>query len=209
MNQLIVFRAIQGIGGSGLFSLTMIVLPQVSPVKLWGLMSGLVGMCFACSAVVGESVGNHHLLCTYTVLNILGPILGGVITQKSTWRWIYLFNAPVAVMGVTVLLVAWPKSPKQKTKLKWPILFAQVDIPGALLLLVGSTLLVFALQEAGSRRYNWDSAAIIVSLVVSFTCWFAFVAWIFWLDYNQSRVQIKPIFPLSVALKRPTGPAIL
>ncbi len=55
MNQLIVFRAIQGIGGSGLFSMAIIVLPEVSPVDLWGLMSGLVGMFFACSSVVGKS----------------------------------------------------------------------------------------------------------------------------------------------------------
>jgi MFS family permease len=53
INQLIVFRAIQGIGGSGLFSMTMIVLPQISPAKLWGLISGLIGICFACSSVTG------------------------------------------------------------------------------------------------------------------------------------------------------------
>jgi MFS family permease len=53
MNQLIIFRAIQGIGGSGLFSLTMIVLPEVSPARLWGIISGLVGMCLACSFIVG------------------------------------------------------------------------------------------------------------------------------------------------------------
>lgn len=58
MNQLIVFRAIQGIGGSGLFSMTMIVLPQVSPVRLWGLMSGLIGMSFARSSVVGMIIRN-------------------------------------------------------------------------------------------------------------------------------------------------------
>src|SRR5436189_2772544 len=134
------------------------------------------------------------------MLKLLGPILGGFITQRSTWRWIYLFNAPAAVIGITALLVAWPKSPRRGAKAKGLAkLFAQVDIPGALLLLAASILLVFALQESGGRRYNWDSAAIIVSLVVSGICWFAFVAWIFWLDSNQSRVQIKPIFPLSVA----------
>lgn len=53
LNQLIVFRALQGIGGSGLFSLTMIVLPEISPAKHWGLMSGLVGICFGSSSIVG------------------------------------------------------------------------------------------------------------------------------------------------------------
>lgn len=103
--------------------------------------------------------------------------------------------------------MAWPKSPKRKAKAtRLGVLFAQMDVPGALLLLLASTLLVFALQEAGSRHYDWNSAAIIVSLIVSGICWCAFITWIFWLDSDQSRVPIKPIFPLSVALKRPTGP---
>jgi MFS family permease len=53
MSQLIAFRTLQGIGGSGLFSLCMIVLPQITPVRLWGLMSGLVGTAFVCSYVLG------------------------------------------------------------------------------------------------------------------------------------------------------------
>jgi hypothetical protein len=154
------------------------------------------------------AIGTHH--DSYNILNILGPILGGIIIQKSTWRWIYLFNAPAAVIGVTALLVAWPKSLKRIAKAKGlATIFTHIDVLGALLLLLASTLLVFALQEAGSRRYYWDSPAIIVSLVVSGTCWCAFIVWIFWLDSDQSRVQIKPIFPLSVSLNRPTGPAIL
>lgn len=54
MTQLIAFRTLQGIGGSGLFSLCMIVLPQITPVRLWGLMSGLVGTAFVCSYVLGN-----------------------------------------------------------------------------------------------------------------------------------------------------------
>jgi hypothetical protein len=150
----------------------------------------------------------HHV--RHDILNILGPILGGVITEKSTWRWIYLFNAPAAVVGVTAILVAWPKSHKRRVKNNWSVkFFAQIDLLGAVLLLLASTLLVFALQEAGAQRYNWDSPAIIASLVVSSACWCAFIAWIFWLDFGPSGVNIKSIFPLSVALNRPTGPAIL
>jgi Fungal trichothecene efflux pump (TRI12) len=151
----------------------------------------------------------HH--GRHDILNILGPILGGVITEKSTWRWIYLFNAPAAVIGVTALLVAWPKSHKPKVKKNRSVimLLAQIDLLGAILLLLASALLVFALHEAGAQRYNWDSPGIIASLAISCACWCAFIAWIFWLDSSPSRVNIKSIFPLSVALSRPTGPAIL
>jgi len=53
MNQLIIFRAFQGMGASALFSVAMIVLPQVSPVRLWGLVSGAIGITFAFSSIFG------------------------------------------------------------------------------------------------------------------------------------------------------------
>ncbi|OBT91219.1 hypothetical protein VE02_00380 [Pseudogymnoascus sp. 03VT05] len=188
INQLIAFRTLQGIGGSGLFSLSMIVLPQITPVRLWALMSSLVGMSFAFSYV-------------------LGPILGGVITHNSTWRWIYLFNAPAAVLGVGLILIAWPAQADRKNRLSTSL--AQMDVLGALLLLIATVLLVFALQQAGSQEYAWSSPVIVATLTVSAVSWVAFIAWIAWLESGRSGLRIKAIFPLSIALKRPTGPGIL
>ncbi|KFY35638.1 hypothetical protein V494_05739, partial [Pseudogymnoascus sp. VKM F-4513 (FW-928)] len=188
INQLIAFRTIQGIGGSGLFSLSMIVLPQITPVRLWALMSSLVGMSFAFSYV-------------------LGPILGGVITHNSTWRWIYLFNAPAAVLGVGLILIAWPSQADRKNRLSTSI--AQMDVVGAFLLLVASVLLVFALQQAGSQEYAWSSPVIVATLVISAISWVAFIGWIAWLESGKSGLKTKAIFPLSIAMKRPTGPGIL
>jgi hypothetical protein len=84
-----------------------------------------------------------------------------------------------------------------------------MDVVGAFLLLVASVLLVFALQQAGSQAYRWDSATIIATLVVSSVSWVAFIAWIFWLEFGGAKMQTSAIFPLSVALHRPTGPGIL
>jgi hypothetical protein len=131
-----------------------------------------------------------------------------VITQRASWRWIYLFNAPAAVVAVALLLIAWPRHPTDKSQIR-PAFFAQMDIPGALLLLIASVLLVFAIQEAGALKYKWNSAAIVVSLVISGISWCAFIAWTSWLNSAQTSVQMKSIFPLSAALQRPTGPAIL
>ncbi|KFY77332.1 hypothetical protein V499_03250 [Pseudogymnoascus sp. VKM F-103] len=188
INQLIAFRTLQGIGGSGLFSLSMIVLPQITPVKLWALMSSLVGMSFAFSYV-------------------LGPILGGVITHNSTWRWIYLFNAPAAVLGIGLILIAWPAQADRKNRLSTSL--AQMDVLGAFLLLVATVLLVFALQQAGSQEYAWSSPVIVATLTISAASWVAFIAWIAYLESGRSGLRIKAIFPLSIALKRPTGPGIL
>ncbi|KAG9236590.1 major facilitator superfamily domain-containing protein [Amylocarpus encephaloides] len=189
LGRLIVFRIIQGVGGSGLYSMTMIVLPQVTPARYWGIMSGLIGGVFVCSS-------------------ILGPVLGGVITERATWRWIYLFNAPVTAVIIPLFIFAWPKNLKEKSR-KRTLLFKELDFFGALLLLAASTLLVFALQQAGSHRYEWGSGTIIASLVMSGLSWVGFVVWVWLLEYGNSRLKMKAIFPVSLVIQRPVGSAIL
>jgi MFS family permease len=73
LNQLIVCRAFQGIGGAGMYSLTMVVFPEISPPKVLPMISGIIGMVVAVSGVCG-------------------PILGGAITGSTTWRWIFWFK---------------------------------------------------------------------------------------------------------------------
>lgn len=68
LNQLIAFRTVQGFGGAGLYTMAMIVLPEISPIKLLPAISSLIGMAVAIGSV-------------------LGPVLGGSITQGATWRW--------------------------------------------------------------------------------------------------------------------------
>lgn len=59
LTQLIAFRTVQGIGGSGLFSLAMIVIPELAPKRLWAFMSSLMGIALACSYVVGKLIIVH------------------------------------------------------------------------------------------------------------------------------------------------------
>lgn len=107
-----------------------------------------------------------------------------------------------------VILIAWPRRPKTDSQ---PVdaTLAQIDILGAILLLAASILLVFSIQEAGAMRYRWDSAVIVTTLVLSGVCWLSFTGWISWLSSSPAGLRMPPIFPLSAALQRPTGPAIL
>jgi hypothetical protein len=75
----------------------------------------------------------------------------------------------------------------------------RVDLLGAFLILVASVLLVFALEEGGSR-YRWDSAAIIASLVISTIAWISFIAWEVWLEKSHSIPE--PIFPMRLLKNR-------
>ncbi|KAH8692258.1 putative MFS multidrug transporter [Talaromyces proteolyticus] len=191
LNQLIGFRLLQGIGGSGLYSMVMVVGTEITPIKHYGSFSAMIGM-------------------TVAVGSILGPILGGVITTESTWRWIYLFNAPCTAFGIFSLLVCWPRPKSNSEIAKNPLRsFHKVDYLGAILLLAASTLLVFALQEAGAAAYAWNSAAIISALAISAVCWCAFFGWISWLSFGEGPRGMRAIFPLTIALTRPTGPAIV
>ena len=70
LNALIACRVLQGIGGSGLYSLTFVILPEVAPPRLAAYFGGVAGAVVACAGV-------------------LGPLLGGIITKYTTWRWIF------------------------------------------------------------------------------------------------------------------------
>jgi MFS family permease len=73
LTTLLVCRTLQGIGGSGLYSLTFVILPEISPPKMFQAIGALAGAVVAMAGV-------------------LGPVLGGVITHYTTWKWIFLIK---------------------------------------------------------------------------------------------------------------------
>jgi MFS family permease len=70
LNQLIAFRTLQGIGGAGLYSLAFVILPEICPPEMRKWIGGFAGAVIAMSGV-------------------LGPVLGGIITHYTTWRWVF------------------------------------------------------------------------------------------------------------------------
>lgn len=70
INQLIALRALQGVGGAGLYSLALVLLVELSTQKLVPLTSAIMGAIVAVSG-------------------ILGPVVGGLFTEYVTWRWIF------------------------------------------------------------------------------------------------------------------------
>ena len=81
MTQLVVFRAIQGIGAGGLFPLSLAVIGNIVPPRDRGRWQGLIGAVFAAAS-------------------ILGPAVGGFIVDNASWRWVFLVNLPVGGLAL-------------------------------------------------------------------------------------------------------------
>ncbi|KAJ8126637.1 hypothetical protein O1611_g7001 [Lasiodiplodia mahajangana] len=174
MPQLIICRAFQGMGGSGLYSLAQIALFEVGPAHNPSLMGAMIGLTLATSYV-------------------LGPVLGGVISSSISWRWIFWINVPFGVVLIAGLYLAWPASGLRQSRGLDAI--QRVDFVGNILIIAACTLLVFALQEAGAYTFAWNHPVIVLALVVSSLSWLGFVAWELFLGIKAST-KIEPILPL-------------
>ncbi|KAI6090284.1 major facilitator superfamily domain-containing protein [Hypoxylon rubiginosum] len=167
MVQLIIFRAFQGIGGGGCWSLsTIIVVELVPPEKYPKFVSNV-------------SIVNAMAL-------LLGPIIGGAIASNTTWRWIFIINVPIAVPACIIAFLAIPNNfpyhnrPNHRNK-SWKELMGRdtltrIDIPGTILILFATLALTSAFEEA-DKRFPWRSAYVIVLLILAGLLWIALVVW--------------------------------
>ncbi|TVY82078.1 Efflux pump roqT [Lachnellula suecica] len=182
LNQLIACRALQGIGGSGLYSLTFVILAEVSPrnEKLGRTIGALAGFVVA-------------------VAGVLGPVLGGVITHYTTWRWVFWINLPIGLVPLIMFVIAWPKAHQlvHAPRRSWK----ELDILGCILLIAATVLVVFSFQQAGIRDNAWKQPIFIVPLVIGLLCAFFLFCWEvavarYWED------KIATMFPLRLMRRR-------
>jgi EmrB/QacA subfamily drug resistance transporter len=139
MVQLVVFRAIQGVGAGGLFPLTLAMVAMIVPPRDRGRYQGLIGSVFAAASIAG-------------------PVIGGFIVDNTSWRWIFYVNVPVGGAALIVILATMPKRPyKQEHSIDWL---------GAALLALGTTALLLGLVWGG-REYPWGSPQVLGALVAA------------------------------------------
>ncbi|KAL7816093.1 MFS general substrate transporter [Trichoderma aethiopicum] len=144
----IVGRAIAGLGSSGMFSGLMVIMFNIIPLQQRPLYQGFFGAVFA-------------------VASVIGPIIGGTFTDKVTWRWCFYINLPIGGVSliVTFLILHLPNQKLDKAADGWLAKIQQLDPIGNLAFFPGIVCLVLALQWGGTE-YAWDSARIIVLLVL-------------------------------------------
>lgn len=139
MTQLVLFRAIQGIGAGGLFPLSLAVVGAIIPPRDRGRYQGLIGAVFAAASIAG-------------------PALGGFIVDNTTWRWIFLVNLPVGGLAMAVIWVTMPRRAQQTEH--------SIDWLGAGVLAAGVASLLLGLVWAG-RDYAWTSGHVVVALAAA------------------------------------------
>lgn len=138
MNQLVLFRAIQGLGGAGLFAMAFIVIADLFPPAERGKYQGLIG-------------------ATFGVSSVLGPWIGGLLTDHGTgllpgvegWRLVFYVNVPFGALALYVIIRHMPPLPGASSSGKF-------DLLAACWLLAGLVPLVLALS-LDKQRYAWAS----------------------------------------------------
>ncbi|KAI8962429.1 MFS general substrate transporter [Daldinia sp. FL1419] len=148
MNQLIIARALTGIGAGGIITTVSILLSDLVSLEERGIWQGYVNMVFACGAG-------------------LGAPLGGVLTDVIGWRWAFLIQAPlcaIAVLSVIILLHLPPleHDDSQRSKL------ARVDFLGGVSLVTFLIMLLIFLDRISLENYQWQSTFWLVGSVVAF-----------------------------------------
>ncbi|MCY9001958.1 multidrug efflux MFS transporter Bmr3 [Bacillus spizizenii] len=146
MNQLIIYRAIQGIGGGALLPIAFTIIFDLFPPEKRGKMSGMFGAVFGLSSV-------------------LGPLLGAIITDSISWHWVFYINVPIGALSLFFIIRYYKESLEHKKQ--------KIDWGGAITLVVSIVCLMFAL-ELGGKTYDWNSIQIIGLFIIFAVFFIAF-----------------------------------
>ncbi|PNY82605.1 MDR family MFS transporter [Deinococcus koreensis] len=169
MMQLVVFRGLQGLGAAALTSVAFAIIADLFAPADRGRYQGLFGAVFGLSSVIG-------------------PLLGGFLTDNISWRWVFYVNLPVGLLAIAFIL---SKMPTLASGLK-----PKVDYLGAALIVAFSVPLLLALTfGADQAAYGWQSPTVWTLFAVSAAALVAFL-------FAESRHE-SPILPLTL-FRNPT-----
>ncbi|ORY34911.1 major facilitator superfamily domain-containing protein [Naematelia encephala] len=169
MTWLIVARAFQGLGGGSIIGLTAITVSDIVPLHKRGIYQGVLG-------------------ATWGVAAVLGPILGGVLTQKASWRWCFYVNLPTCGIALVCLIFTLKLNPTKRTTLAQlrrtfdflglyvsrslsllvPMRHLDLRYPLRLLVMLSGALLIVGFSRAADYGFNTPSSyALIIVGVIS------------------------------------------
>ncbi|KAI0688463.1 major facilitator superfamily domain-containing protein [Cytidiella melzeri] len=164
---LIIFRGIAGAGGGGIISVLQIIISDVVSLRDRGKYIGIIGGII--------SIGYA-----------LGPLIGGILAEKVSWRWCFWVTLPLAGSAIAIVLLVLPLKPVHgnfRTKL------LIVDYLGCLLTLGGCALLILPLIWGGVT-FPWNSAIVLAPLCSGFVVFVMFCLW----EWKGAKLPIVPMY---------------
>ncbi|HLG62237.1 MAG TPA: MDR family MFS transporter [Ktedonosporobacter sp.] len=165
MDQLIIFRAFQGIGAGALMPIAVAIVGDLFTPRERGKWQGITGAVWGLSSIVG-------------------PTAGGWITENSTWRWVFYVNLPIGIVALLVLIFLMPTL-HNKTKQ------VSIDYIGATLLVAGTVPLLLGFTWAGTT-YPWLSPQIIGMFAGALVFLAAFIVYEARLEQRGGQPIIDP-----------------
>ena len=147
MTHLVIFRAVQGLGGGGLMVTTLAVVADVVPPRARGRYQGIFGAAFGFASIAG-------------------PLVGGYFTTHWTWRWIFYINLPVGIIALVVLAAILPAQSSYARH--------TIDSMGAAVLALTLASIVLV-TDLGGTVYSWSSPLVIGLIVTAVAGLIAFV----------------------------------
>jgi EmrB/QacA subfamily drug resistance transporter len=166
MWQFVIFRAIQGLGAGALFPIALAVIGDMFDASERGKYQGLVGAVFGLSSVIG-------------------PAIGGVITDTIGWHWVFFVNLPV---GAIVFAVIWRTLPRFRLTAARP----QIDYLGASVLIAALVPILIGLTNKQAGEWGDPAVGGLIALGVAISAVFVWV---------ESRAS-EPIVPLGLFRNR-------
>jgi EmrB/QacA subfamily drug resistance transporter len=147
MDQLIGFRALQGLGAGGLMVGALSIIGDIVPPRERGRYQGYMAGVFA-------------------IASVIGPLIGGFLVDNLSWRWVFYVNLPVGAIALAVIAVVLQGSTERRSHV--------IDYAGVGSLAVGAGLLTLGLTWGGAQ-YAWTSPEVVAAFAVGVVGVVAFV----------------------------------
>jgi EmrB/QacA subfamily drug resistance transporter len=174
MNELIAFRAVQGLGAGALFPIVMAIIGDLYSPRERGRFQGLFGAVFALSFIVG-------------------PFIGGWITDHISWHWVFYVNVPFGIASLGVLATVLPSAAHRAASIR------DLDYVGIVLFTAGVVPFMLGLTNKGNvnssgQLANWTDADVGGLIVIGVVILAVFL-------FAESRAK-EPIIPLDLFKNR-------
>lgn len=183
MNQLIAFRALQGLGAGIGITLVATIIGDIFPPDERAKWQTSVNIVYAAANLLGPGLGGWF--------TDHGPLLGSLVTNSTRWRWIFYINLPLGIVAIITLIIILPATISERSNALtgWNAL-RRIDVIGAFSSAVATICLLLGLTWGSNEVYAWNSVQVIGVLMTA-------VLFILLFLLVEQRA-VEPLLPLNL-----------